>query len=649
VLPPTLQNGVFACHVRNGAEETSTFLINRPQVWWALGDRGKTATIGGWVRVFGKCLVLGGRSKIRLTPAQGKPVLLMASADNDYALSAALPKTMTPGAYKLAVNNGAGGGGVWSDEASIEIDRPETPKTDVYDVMSYYGADEQNEISRTLDKGATPVDRTDAINAALKKAQSNGGGTVYFPEGEYTYRGTLNVPANTTLKGEGEGLATLWWGSGKLAMDGGASGPQRVDDANLIPGVLVACDDNAGISDMTLLLPLGEQHGIVTQSGFTMQRVRIRTDRFWTATSTRPDGQTIRLGSNFQITDCDILAKGDAIDFGQYGIVARNNIMAGKCQLGLGGSESVAVEDNHLVSLYPTAYINVAGTGRNIYFARNTFSSLYAQQSDFSFTFDGTGSAYLGHVAHVDGDYVTLSADPIYPSWANETSGLWERSAVCVLAGTGVGQYRFVTANTGRAWTVDRPWSIVPDQTSVVAIVPFRGRLLAIGNRFEDCGWVNMGYGSSFDVICDGNSLYRCGSLLNYGLCYSQQEGTIQPSWYVQYVNNEIHEGHTLSCQVGGKPIDGVFDGVVTRAAIHRGDHYFPDNSGHAQIGGEATDVVYDQCRFENPSNYFDISDGTSGVLCRDNTFAGSPKGKYTGGGVAKALILPAATQTGAE
>ena len=75
-----------------------------------------------------------------------------------------------------------------------------------------------------------------------------------------------------------------------------------------------------------------------------------------------------------------------------------------------------------------------------------------------------------------------------------------------------------MTANHGRAWEVDRPFDVPPDGTSVASVVSFNGRVLVVGNRFEDANWVNAGYGTSVDVVCAGNELRRCADLMNHGV-----------------------------------------------------------------------------------------------------------------------------------
>ena len=94
----------------------------------------------------------------------------------------------------------------------------------------------------------------------------------------------------------------------------------------------------------------------------------------------------------------------------------------------------------------------------------------------------------------------------------------WKQAALFILDGRGAGQWRDIVANHGRAWEIDRPFDVAPDATSVATIVTFNGRVLIIGNQFEDGNWVNAGYGMSIDVIWPENHLARCADLMNYGL-----------------------------------------------------------------------------------------------------------------------------------
>ncbi len=410
-----------------------------------------------------------------------------------------MPGDLAPGKYAVRLHNGCGGPAAWSLAGNVEIvARPKLP-AEVFSVLETYGPDAIKAMRNSLVKYNLPLDRTEGIQAALQKAKQNGGGTVYFPAGRYTIKGPLVIPDHTVLKGEGMGLVTLWWGEGHFNLDGGGPQGRAKADGPKPPDILIFGQDY-GIEDLSIYLPLAYEQGIVADQRLRMHRVRVRVDHSWLP-ERNGEGTVARMGRNFQVTDCDIYAKGQALVSGYYGLIANNRILAAKTNTPLGGAWGVIVENNQFVGMDPTAYQNIAGCGRNIYYAHNRQESLFVHQADYSFTFDASAGAYLGGIAQALGAEITLAADPAYPDWAREESSLWRRSVVCILAGRGAGQWRDVQGNRGRAWKIDRPFDTAPDATSVVSIIPFNGRVLIVGNRFEDAAWVNAGYGTSIDVV----------------------------------------------------------------------------------------------------------------------------------------------------
>ena len=497
--------------------------------------------------------------------------------------------------------------------------------TKQFNVLDFYGKDAAQEMQKSLNKYYPVPDRTAGIQAALKQAQQNGGGIVYFPPGRYGITGEISVPPRTLLKGAGTGVVVLWWGHGQFNLDGGGEQGLARDKDKAKPKINPLHGPEFGLEDMSIYLPFDHQTGISCGDHFRMRRVRIRVDHFWTIDgSKRPEGTAVRVGNNFEVTDCDILAKGEGLCPGQNGIVARNRVAAGKINCTLGGSQQVIVEDNHFVSLYPTAYENIAGTGRNIYFGHNTLESLYAHQADYSFTFDAGDAAYWGKIAAASGTQITLAQSPTYPDWAKENSSLWRRAIVLIQEGRGAGQFRNVVSNKDRQWEIDRPFDCPPDDTSLITIVPMNGRVLVIGNRFEDASWVNAAYGTAIDVVYAENQLYRCGQLLNYGCA---PDKAFQPSWYVQFLDNELHEGLT-SVETNGflpKPERfGAPNAHITRCTIHRRLVVADDNSGGIAITGRTRDVIVEGCTLRNPLSTIRIENSAEDVLFRNNTLAGS-------------------------
>lgn len=644
VIPNDIGYGIYLCQLISDDHPEVSVTINAPEVWWRQGDEGENATAGGWLRIFGRCLAnpikhsqssgKGGSvtypenafpisahhinpsaSIVCLRDSNGKDRLIKARSDDTWSVYCDLNSDVPAGSYAVLLHNGHGGEYGWAYGGSINVNPQPQAKSHIINVMDYYGTNATREALRTLPKGSPPVDRTDAVSSALKQAQGYGGGIVYFPAGVYTLRNPLNIPPNTMLKGEGMGLVTIWWGTGNMALDGGSNRRRLTAKDELNPPVMIS-GDHYGIEDITLILPRKYKIGLVTGDGFRMRRVRVRVDRYWIRSGERENGLLLQLGNDSQVTDCDIVARGVAMTSGKGMLIARNRIAAGKSNLDLAHSDGVIVEDNVMISMDPTAYINLSGEGRNVYYSRNRHEAFYAQQSDFSWTFDGVAQAYLGRIASVHDVEIELAEDPKYPNWAHEDSPLWRRSVVCILSGKGEGQYRHVVGNKGRSWKMDRPFAILPDSQSIISIIPYRGNVLVTGNRFEDAGWVNMGYGSSFNVIGACNETYRAGEMLNLGL---REPNGVMPSWYVQYHENDIREGDTLVQSNGDMRNPQLFSGSVTRFCLHRGQHIHADNWGGIGIGGNAEDIVVENCIIDNPNGAIRVDADTRGVLVRGN------------------------------
>ncbi len=626
VLPGDWKMGVFACRVTSGGTASAPVLINAPDPWWLQGDRGASATPGGWLRVLGKSLAFDQcrhhGCTVRLEPGQGASRFVEPAAEDCYSLRLDLPADLKPGVYTVYVHNGFGGALAERKAGVLRVESLDAwldaRPTKVFNVLDTYGKDATQQMRKTLSKYSPVPDRTEGILAALRKAKMNGGGIVYFPAGRYGIQGDLNVPPHTVLKGEGMGLVVLWWGKGRFNLDGGSdegleAGKERAE----LPGTLIHGSEFA-LEDMSLYLPLAYRTAISSDERFRMRKVRVRIDHYWAMDGRkRPEGVVAYLGKNAEVTDCDILAKGTGLVPREYCLIARNRIMAGKTNCPLGGARQVIVEDNHFVSLFPTAYQNIAGSGQNLYYARNRQESLHVHQADYSFTFDAGDAAYFGKIATVHGKQLTLAEDPSYPQWAPEKSDLWRRAIVCIQDGRGAGQWRNVVANHGRQWEIDREFACPPDDASLVTIVPMNGRVLMIGNRFEDANWVNASYGTAIDVVCAENRLYRCAQLLNYGCA---PDRAFQPSWYVQFFDNELHEGQTSIDTTGSVRDPQKFPCPITRCTIHRREVVGEDNCGDITVSGHTRDVIVEGCVLRHPASTIRAASEAQGVLLRNNT-----------------------------
>jgi hypothetical protein len=223
---------------------------------------------------------------------------------------------------------------------------------------------------------------------------------------------------------------------------------------------------------------------------------------------------------------------------------------------------------------------------QNVYYARNHLSLMHGWDRE-AMTSDAGGGAYFGAVESADATRVTLAADP-------ETNGRdWAGGALFILDGKGRGQYRRIASLAGREVTVEVPWQVPPDASSTVSITMLQTHYLFADNSFTDAGVAIQLYGMAIEHLCDGNRSTRTAGFHNFGMRYHG----IQPSWYIQWLNNEIAEGNSYrsghdNYQLSGEAHLGIFaqppggdvKTPLTLGCIARGNVL--KSNAHLAVGG---------------------------------------------------------------
>ena len=635
VVPAGYQMGVFACRLAAGGRKSNAVLLNAPDVWWMQGDCGSAASPGGWLRVFGKSLNFGGTSHAILQGAHSKPIALKIAAADCYHLACGIPESVSEGDYAVFVHNGLGGQGTWKKAAQIRIRKPQPWPAGIYNVKEL------------------------GLAAALARAKENGGGVVYFPRGQFEMKGQIVLPPRTVLRGEGMGLATLYWNT------------MTNPPPSLLTGTAF------GVEDIGVYVE-GYHHNVIEDSprsdGITIKRVLIRANAFYTLTdigdaeqdwrgkkvlhSTRENGAAVRItGSNFQVTDCDILASNKGLELWhcRYGRIARNKLRYGINGFLLEAVDGVIVEDNQAIGGHLAASGNCLSTyfspyAQHVYVARNKLEQMYGYDRE-AFTFDGAGGAYWGTLAQINGTEMVLAQDPklrsYQPGYRN-----WTGAAFCIIGGKGVGQYRRVAHNDGRKWEIDRPWDVAPDTDSIISIVPFRGKVLFIGNALEDAGIVQA-YGTSLDCVFANNQLTRADGI---GLIGRNPHGWgWQPSWFCQVLDNHFIAGNRWGGQNGAISVCTLNRdeedaesggsgqmlecwGPLTRCAVVHGNVL--DNNAKIDIAGTVADSLVERCVIRNADEGITVEKKPTNLVLRKNTFHHVDK-PLSGEGLANALSLP--------
>jgi hypothetical protein len=629
VIPPDFQPGVYAFRVRSGDGVSNAKYINAPDPWWLQGDQGETASPGGWMRIFGRCLAPKANRQVQvaLVAADGKPLCLKAGAADDYAVRLSLPQDLAAGAYTVWVHNGLGGNGTWREAGRLTVQAPRNWKTDVFNVKDF-----------------GPNEGT-ALLAALKKAEANGGGVVYLPRGRYPVAGRLVIPPNTVLRGEAMGLVTLYW-----------------PDFDTAPRQLIT-GGNFGIESLSIYCQ--NHYDIIqdspTSDGVFLRRVRIRANCFFmiehigTAFRGRHGpvgnqkcGAAIMLqGRNFEITDCDIYASNSAIQIhhAKVGLIARNRLCYGGRGYRFEGTDRLILEDNlisgnNLVAIGNDITTFWSSYSRHIYYAHNRLQFMFGADREMM-TYDAGGQAYFGKVAAVDGVHLTLAGDPDYRDFSPKPRSDWTGAAVLILDGRGAGQYRFVAKNDKRQWEVDRPWDVPPDETSRISIVPFRGQNLFIGNTFEDGGAFQL-YGMAIDVIVAENKGARMDGFLTWGHMNPQGWG-VQPSWFCQFLDNEIVEGNGYGNRTAsfGTVMDtksAAYAGPLGRCILFRRNRC--RNNASFGLGESLRDALVEHCTIAHADLGITVGAKARGVLLRENALEDVAR-PYQGEGLHRAIVVP--------
>jgi hypothetical protein len=547
VVPADWPKGVYACRARDGRAVSKTVYLNAPDVWWKQGEGGVDAALsGGWLRLFGKCLDIDGKARARI--ADGPELKL--EECGCFALRARLPADLPAGNYQVEVSNGKGGAAGWRGAGSVTV------KTRVPDTRP---------ILNVLDCGADPTgmkDCTVAIVQAFERAHGlKSGGIVFLPRGRYRVDGILRsgtwidspliLPENVTLRGEGASLTSLWW-------------PTREKP---LP-TLIECRRGCSVEDLAIYAQGPLNIAITGDSNVTLKNLIIRANPYYMTsgpggshhgnrTPDKPGAQVISLwGDNNRVLNCDILGSNCVLDIRSgRGTVISGNTLRGAGTHALNFCSEMIYENNLFEGSHVSGGGNIAlhfggVISKHVYYAGNRTRNLYTGDHE-CLTFDGHGGAYFGHVKEVTGTRFTLVGKPQCREGKGTMSDMHD-TAVYIVDGRGAGQYRFLSRYDAKGRiTVDRPWDVEPDASSLIEIGGFNGRHLIIGNTGEDVGTLVQLYPTNCECFVVGNKGIRASNINclsasgTYANVRDKRKITrMEVSWRNQFLDNEVVFGN---------------------------------------------------------------------------------------------------------
>ena len=612
VVPTQMKKGQYLLRISTSAGSVLQ-LLNAPQAWWIQGNLGTDASPGGWVRLFGKNLSRGstdGPSDPLIVQLQGPQTVSLPAESDGFALRAKLPADLPVGKYKLTFPSQ-----LQPAQADITVREPSAWPATVFNVKEFGAV------------GDGVKDDTGSVLAAVQQAEQNGGGIVFFPRGRYRLSDGIKVPRQTVLKGEKRDWTALCW-----------------IDLEEPPEALIQGTNTFALEELTLYARR-HKHVIAGDLGATedsgniaLRRVLVRADAF--RGHPKPDevdeyfrqslkwstggGDTVRMGGpNIEITDCDFYGSGRSLFLSRVrgGLIARNNFYNGRwgwyC---ISGSNGLVFEENTLTGgdLMSTGgglnCLDGSSSSENVYYANNKLRLLHGWDRE-AMTSDAGGEVYIGKVASAVGRSVTLAEEP------KKTHRDWVGSGVFILDGPGAGQHRRVTAYDGKTVQIDRPWDVAPGPQSVLSITMFQGHYMVMNNEFTDTGAMQF-YGTSIENFVVGNQGTRMPGFRGMGLWYHG----FQPSWYCQFMDNEIIEGnyyHWYSAAEAKVDILGArrddYEGPLNKGAVVRRNRLH--NNAHIRISGTCRDVIVERNHVANNDQGIFVSKTVENSLVRENTF----------------------------
>jgi hypothetical protein len=203
-----------------------------------------------------------------------------------------------------------------------------------------------------------------------------------------------------------------------------------------------------------------------------------------------------------------------------------------------------------------------AGSGPDIarlYIADNQYLNSFGDERE-AITFDSSGFyPWKGALSGAAADSVTIDIH------GGES---WIGSGCLVTGGKGVGQLRKVLAVKDNVISVDAPWTMTPDESSSVAIMPFKTNVVVYRNRSQDTSAGVQLWGGGYNFIIDSNTTIRSGGFWGSAAEYTDAQTNppnqyFLPLYFTQWLRNKVHDGFIF--EQGPDTTNGAVCGLYIR------------------------------------------------------------------------------------
>lgn len=551
-LPSDTRPGLYAVWVRNGNLQSEPRFINRARAYFTPSDELMPGSV---FSLFGRNLKLTNTiSQVRFV-APGVSVAAKLLKAGPYELQLQTPDNLRPGTYRLQVSNGAGGSygeTLTTDSILVRAQQPipfglePAWCADFHFYKNVFNVKNDPRLAQHATGDGKANDRA-AIQLAIDKAATDGGGIVLLPAGTYKldYRNGcgLTMRSNVLLKGEGRNKTVICYGYGP------SFSTERVKASY---GWTLGWPDSR-VEGMGMVFPGG-----ITTSGLVdlaMKNVNESGD-FVTTIKNMPEG-----GSRIVLSNCDF-------DFNSgwgLAMVNINHLLITGCTFNATSTTVRNIQaptrtwpwdvknSTHVIFTNNKTYYNAGRIGANgvqyAQFSNNLFvrnGDVHAKGETGGFsldyiknvtvqanTFEVTGKAVpirnqgetiltQGGMSHQQtvGKVSAASANTItdlkneFQDFTDRVSTDWQyvihptNYQIAIVSGKAAGQLRTITKNSDSSVTVDQPWDIIPEPGSRYVITQWSAQqYLVLNNVLRDNNrgiWV---YSGGNDIAIAGNTL----------------------------------------------------------------------------------------------------------------------------------------------
>lgn len=483
-------DGLFVLWPGDGENWGAPIRLNAPDPWWVTPDRAHPAQT---IHVFGRSLVRrpdGAEALVLMLRAGASEGRWLRTAERDrYVLAAILPDDLAPGEYQVWIHAGMGGEWGWSRPLKLHIEAPRAAPREV----RCHGRDRA------------------AIERAVAELGS-AGGRVLLSAATYTLDHSLIIPPGVALVGADEDETILQ-----------VATPAEIADAGGVRPALWLRGDGASLEDLSVLGSAATDTGVfIGKAGGDSGRLRdnrvarVRVadvaGKAWLSCAVRLRGADYAM-----VADCDLTSQTPLLlEDVRQGQFARN-LLVGARRSG-GGAEAAImgwqssmrecfIADNVISAPEAAGGPGVrrmiwVSSGRgsvdhNCFLRNRTdrarFAGVAGTEENVGETIMPESNmriAWYGPIAAADNDGLTLPAEgpfepPIEAAPGAEEPPLTEYF-VTVVKGCGLGQCRRVVGKDGVRLLLERPWRVVPDESSLVVMRTDFVRNLVLDNEVEE-------------------------------------------------------------------------------------------------------------------------------------------------------------------